>query len=104
MTIRNLDPSGDLGKVFFQIPSLQTQERSSLSTPGSRPVSRDAVDLSAVAQIFQDFRSRAIQLPAIRADTVGALQQRLANGESLASPEQLANALLREVSRNHGQP
>jgi flagellar biosynthesis anti-sigma factor FlgM len=102
MTIRNLDPSGELGKLFFQI---QSKDRHDLTRTGAQPAStlpsRDAVDLSAVAQALQELTSRAGNLPDVRSEKLQALQQRIKDGEPLASAEQVAGALLRETLLNH---
>ncbi|MDR4494388.1 MAG: flagellar biosynthesis anti-sigma factor FlgM [Nitrospirales bacterium] len=105
MTIRSLDPSGELGKLFFQIHSKNQQESpTNVSSSGGSPPSRDAVDLSAVVKTLQDFTSRAAALPEIRLEKIQALQQRLEDGAALATAEGVAGALLRETFLNdvHG--
>ena len=101
MTIRNLDPSGELGKLFFQIQSKNLHDPSSTgSKPGRTIPSRDAVDLSAVAQALQEFTSRASAVPEVRSEKLYALQQRLEAGDPLASADQVAGALIREMLLN----
>lgn len=101
MTIRNLDPSGELGKLFFQIQSKNLHEPSStISRPASSTSARDAVDLSAVAQALQEFTSRASALPEIRSEKLQAMQHRLKAGETLATADQVAGAVIRETLLN----
>jgi len=104
MTIRNLDPSGELGKLFFQIQSKNLHEPpSTVSRAASTVSSRDAVDLSAVAQALQEFTSRAANLPEIRSEKLQAVQHRLKSGEPLASADQVAGSLIRETLLNEVQ-
>lgn len=105
MTIRSLDPSGELGKLFFHIHSKNQQESPShVSQSVGETPSRDAVDLSAVVKTLQDFTSRAAALPETRVDKIQSVQQRLEAGTPLATTEQVAGALLRETFLNdvHG--
>ncbi len=101
MTIRNLDPSGELGKLFFQIQSKKLHDSSSpASNTGLTTPSRDAVDLSAVAQALQEFTSRASAVPEIRSEKLSALQRRVEAGDPIASADQVAGALIRETLLN----
>lgn len=101
MTIRSLDPSGELGKLFFQIQSKNLQEPASTdSGPARRAPSRDAVDLSAVAQVLQELTTRAEALPNVRSEKLQALQQRLEAGEPLATADQVAGAVIHETLLN----
>ena len=105
MTIRSLDPSGELGKLFFQVHSKHQQELpTNVSRPTGSTASRDAVDLSSVVKTLQDFTSRAAALPEVRSEKIQAVQQRLQAGNSLATTEDVAVALLRETFLNdvHG--
>lgn len=105
MTIRSLDPSGELGKLFFQIHSKNQHESpSNVSRPAGTTPSRDAVDLSAVVRSLQDFTSRASALPEVRLEKIHAVQERLEAGSPLANAEEVAGALLRETFLNdvHG--
>lgn len=105
MTIRSLDPSGELGKLFFQIHSKNQHESPShVSRSAGDTPSRDAVDLSAVVKTLQDFTLRAAALPEIRVDKIQAVQQRLETGKPIVTTEEVAGALLREMFLNdvHG--
>ena len=105
MTIRNIDPSGELGKLFFQVHSKHQQDLpTNVSRPTGSPSSRDAVDLSSVVKTLQDFTSRATALPEVRSEKIQSVQQRLQAGNPLATTEDVAVALLRETFLNdvHG--
>lgn len=101
MTIRSLDPSGELGKLFFQIQSKElhgSQPNPSRSTQSSP--SSDAVDLSFLAREIQEQTARAGALPEIRADKVERVRQALQNQDPLATSEHLSDALIRETILN----
>jgi hypothetical protein len=101
MTIRGLDPSGELGKLFFHVQSknLQAQETSpSRATPN--PPSADPVDLSVLAQEIRDYSTRVAKLPELREDKIQRIQQALAAGTQLATSGQVADALTRETILN----
>ncbi len=101
MTIRGLDPSGELGKLFFHVQSknLQTQEGS--PTRATRhSSSADPVDLSVLAQEIRDYSTRVAQVPELRADKIQRIQQALETGTQLATSSQVADALTRETILN----
>ena len=101
MTIRGLDPSGELGRLFFQVQSkdIHAQEANpSRTTP--RHASADAVDLSVLAQEIRDYSSRAAQVPELRGDKIQRIQQALETGVELATSGQLAEAITRETILN----
>ncbi len=101
MTIRGLDPSGELGKLFLQIQSKDIHAR---ETNPSRTLpsgaSPDAVDLSVLAQEIHNFTSQASTVPELRTDRIQHVQQALESGTNLATSRQLADALLRETILN----
>ena len=101
MTIRGLDPSGELGRLFFQVQSkdIHAKEGSPSRTP-QRHFSGDAVDLSVLAQEIRDYSSRASQVPELREDKIQRIQQALEKGTELATSSQLAEAISRETILN----
>ncbi|HBP89658.1 MAG TPA: hypothetical protein PKK23_00720 [Nitrospirales bacterium] len=101
MTIRGLDPSGELGKLYFHVQSknLQAQEATASRTI-QHPSSGDPVDLSVLAQEIRDYSTRVAQLPELRADKIQRIQQILDSGVSLATSSQVADALTRETILN----
>jgi anti-sigma28 factor (negative regulator of flagellin synthesis) len=101
MTIRGLDPSGELGKLFFQVQSkdIHAQEASPSRTT-QRHSSADEVDLSVLAQEIRDYSSRAAQFPELRGDKIQRIQQALESGAELATSGQLAEAITRETILN----
>jgi hypothetical protein len=102
MTIRDLDPSGELGRLFFhvQTKNVHAQEATPLQQTNPRHSSVDAVDLSTLAQEIRDYSSRASQVPELRMDKIQRIQQDLESGGELATSGQLAEALTRETILN----
>ena len=101
MTIRGLDPSGELGKLFFhvQAKNLQTQETGPPRV-AQHSSSADPVDLSILAQEIRDYTTRVAQVPELREDKIRRIQQLLEAGEALATSSQVADALTRETILN----
>ncbi len=100
MTIPGLDPSGELGRLFFQIQSKSSHEKDVRHTPEGHRGTTDAVDLSRLAQDIQTHASRAAELPDLRTDRIQRVQQALAQGVEMATPGQLADAITRETILN----
>lgn len=101
MTIRGLDPSGELGKLFFHVQTkiLQTQEASP-SRATQHSLSADPVDLSVLAQEIRDYSTRVAQFPDLREDKIKRIQEALETGAQLATSNQVADALTRETILN----
>jgi hypothetical protein len=100
MTIPGLDPSGELGRLFFQIQSKGSPEKD-VRQPSSTPRgSTDAVDLSRLAQDIRIHSSRAAELPDLRSHRIQQIQQALAQGLELATPTQVADSITRETILN----
>lgn len=100
MTIPGLDPSGELGRLFFQIQSKSSHEKDVRQTQSVPHGSADAVDLSRLAQDIRTHSARAAELPDIRTDRIQTIQQALAQGGELATPGDLADAITRETILN----
>ena len=100
MTIPGLDPSGELGRLFFPIQSKSDHDKEVRHPPTTSRGTTDAVDLSGLAQDIRIHSSRAAQLPDIRTDRIQHIQQALAQGDELATPGQLADAIARETILN----
>ena len=100
MTIPGLDPSGELGRLFFQIQSKSNHEKEVRHQPTASRGATDAVDLSRLAQDIRNHSSRAAELPDVRTDRIQQVQQALAEGKELATPGQLADAIVRETILN----
>jgi len=100
MTIPGLDPSGELGRLFFQIQSKTSLEKDIRQTQSVSQGSADAVDLSRLAQEIRTHSARAAQLPDVRTDKIQQIQQALGEGSELATPGQLADAIVRETILN----
>ena len=97
MTIPGLDPSGELGRLFFQIQSKSHHEKDGRQLQAVPQGSNDAVDLSRLAQDIRTHSARAAELPDLRTDRIQHIQQALAQGVELATPVQLADAIARET-------
>ncbi len=100
MTIPGLDPSGELGRLFFQIQSKSSHEKDVRQTKSVPQGSTDAVDLSRLAQDIRTHSARAAELPDLRTDRIERIQQALTQGVDLATPAQLADAIVRETILN----
>jgi hypothetical protein len=92
MTIPGLDPSGELGRLFFQIQSKSSHEKD-IRQP-------QPVDLSRLAQDIRTHSAHAAQLPDVRTDRIQQIEKALAEGSELATPGQLADAIARETILN----
>ncbi len=97
MTIPGLDPSGELGRLFFQIQSKSSPEKDVRQSQAVSHGSSDAVDLSRLAQDIRTHTARAGELPDLRTDKIQRVQQVLAQGGELATADQLADAIVRET-------
>ncbi len=100
MTIPGLDPSGELGRLFFQIQSKSHHEKDGRQLQAVPQGSNDAVDFSRLAQDIRTHSARAAKLPDLRTDRIQDIQQALAQGVELATPVQLADAIARETILN----
>ena len=100
MTIPGLDPSGELGRLFFQIQSKTAQEKDVRQIHTSSPGTTDAVDLSRLAQDIRVHSAQAAQLPDLRTEKIQRIQQLLAQGKELATSDQVADAITRETILN----
>jgi hypothetical protein len=101
MTIQGLDPSGDLGRIFFQVQSQEVHaQKSNLLRPASPHSAADPVDLSTLVQEIRDYTARASQVPEFRGDKIQRVQQALDAGTELATSEQVAEAMTRETMVN----
>ncbi len=100
MTIPGLDPSGELGRLFFQIQSKSSHEKDIRQPQPVPQGSSDAVDLSLLAQDIRTYSARAAQLPDVRTDRIQQIQRALAEGSELATSDQLADAIARETILN----
>ncbi len=101
MTIRGVDPSGELGKLFFQIQSKSVQEQESgPARSGRQQPSADAVDLSTLVREIPLRVQQVAQEADLRTEKVQHIQQMLENGKNLADAGQVADALTRELFLN----
>ncbi len=97
MTIPGLDPSGELGRLFFQIQSKSSYEKDVRQPQAVSQRSSDAVDLSRLAQDIRTHTARAGELPDVRTNKIQRVQQALAQESQLATADQLADSIIRET-------
>jgi flagellar biosynthesis anti-sigma factor FlgM len=71
---------------------LRTDGQSTPST-GSTAPAKDSSDLSPAAQVV----AQALQLPEVRQDRVASLQQQIASGTYQVPPQEVADAILRNL-------
>ncbi len=100
MTISGLDPSGELGRLFFQITSKSSQEKEVRDSRSLSQGSTDAVDLSRLARDIRTHSAQAAALPDLRSDKIRRIQQALEEGVELATPREVADALTRDTILN----
>ncbi|GJL49401.1 MAG: hypothetical protein NPIRA01_06280 [Nitrospirales bacterium] len=101
MTIPSLDPTGELGRLFTAIQPkavAPNDQRQSNHVSGGRTY--DDVALSTFAQEVRDLTKQGVQEPDIRPDRVQALREAIESHQSLASSEQVADALSRDTILN----
>ncbi|WP_447968313.1 flagellar biosynthesis anti-sigma factor FlgM [Nitrospira sp. M1] len=101
MTIPSLDPTGELGRLFSAIQPKAVppnDQRQSNQVSGGR--TNDDVALSAFAQEVRDLTQQGLQEPDIRHDRVQAAREVLQRDQTLASSEQVADALSRDTILN----
>lgn len=66
------------------------------STSGSsKTPERDSSDLSPAAQVV----AQAMQMPDVRQDRIASLQQQIAKGDYQVAPQDVADAMLRNMAR-----
>jgi flagellar biosynthesis anti-sigma factor FlgM len=85
--------SPDLASLGVEAPSrARTEDR---STPPARsvPSGNDSTDLSPAAQTV----TQAMQMPDVRQDRVASLQQQIASGTYQVAPQDVADAMLRNL-------
>ena len=101
MTISPLDPSGELGRLFStnQSKAVAPHDQRQFK-PVDAGQTRDDVALSLFAQEVRDLTNQASLQPDIRVDRVKTVQEALENNQSLASAQQIADALTRDTILN----
>ena len=67
---------------------------SSIPTGSSMRPERDSTDLSPAAHVV----AQAMQMPDVRLDRVASLQQQIARGDYQVAPQDVADAMLRNLA------
>ena len=82
-----------LENVGIEMPSRVRSDSQSAPPANSIGSGRDSSDLSPAAQVV----AQAMQMPEIRQDRVASLQQQIANGSYQIAPQEIADAMLRNL-------
>jgi flagellar biosynthesis anti-sigma factor FlgM len=89
---RSTYPS-NLASLGVEAPSSpRTTDRATPSAAGT-PSGSDSADLSPAAQTV----AQAMQMPEVRQDRVASLQQQIASGTYQVAPQDVADAMLRNL-------
>lgn len=76
-----------------EAPSRTRTEGQSTPPARSMPTGNDSTDLSPAAEMV----AQAMQMPDVREDRVGSLQQQIASGAYQVAPQDVADAMLRNL-------
>lgn len=86
--------TSSLESLGIEAPSRPRPDGSS-STPGSGTASaQDSSELSPAAQVV----AQAMQMPDVRQDRIASLQQQIAGGGYQVAPQEVADAMLRNLA------
>jgi flagellar biosynthesis anti-sigma factor FlgM len=83
----------NLASVGVEAPPPPRTDSRSTPSAGSRPSANDSTDLSSAAQTV----TQAMQMPEVRQDRVTSLQQQIASGGYQVAPQDVADAMLRNL-------
>ena len=101
MKISGLDPSGDLGRLLFQIQSKDTAENDQRKTSQIRQGNKnDAVALSSFTQEVRDLSAKVTTFPEIREDRVQQVREALRQNQQLATSQQVASSVISDTVFN----
>jgi flagellar biosynthesis anti-sigma factor FlgM len=86
--------TSNLESLGIEAPSRPRPDGSS-STPGTgMATARDSSELSPAAQVV----AQAMQMPDVRQDRVASLQQQITSGGYQVAPQEVADAMLRNLA------
>jgi negative regulator of flagellin synthesis FlgM len=95
MEVRDRSTYGSsLENVGIEMPSRVRSDGQSAPPTNGIESGRDSSDLSPAAQVV----AQAMQMPEVRQDRVASLQQQIASGSYQVVPQEVANAMLRDVA------
>jgi flagellar biosynthesis anti-sigma factor FlgM len=89
---RSTYPS-NLASPGVEAPSRPRTDSRSTPSASSTPSANDSTDLSSAAQTV----TQAMQMPEVRQDRVTSLQQQIASGGYQVAPQDVADAMLRNL-------
>jgi flagellar biosynthesis anti-sigma factor FlgM len=91
---RSTYPS-NLASLGVEAPSRPRTDGRSAPSADSTPSANDSTDLSSAAQTV----TQVMQMPEVRQDRVAGLQQQIASGGYQVAPQDVADAMLRNLHR-----
>jgi negative regulator of flagellin synthesis FlgM len=84
----------NLENTGVEMPSRLRTEGQTAPSTNSLATGRDSSDLSPAAHVV----AQAMQMPEIRQDRIANLQKQIANGSYQVAPQEVANAMLRNLA------
>jgi flagellar biosynthesis anti-sigma factor FlgM len=86
--------TSSLESLGIEAPSRIRPENPSSAPAGSKTPEQDSSDLSPAAQVVAE----AMQIPDLRQDRVASLQHQIAKGDYQVAPQDVADAMLRNLA------
>jgi flagellar biosynthesis anti-sigma factor FlgM len=86
--------TSSLENLGIEAPSRVRPDGPSSTPASSRTPERDSSDLSPAAHVV----AQAMQMPDVRLDRVASLQQQIAKGDYQIAPQDVADAMLRNLA------
>jgi negative regulator of flagellin synthesis FlgM len=86
--------TSSLESLGIEAPSRVRPDGTSSAPSGSTMPEQDSSDLSPAAHVV----AQAMQMPEIRQDRIASLQQQIAKGDYQVAPQDVADAMLRNLA------
>lgn len=86
--------TSSLESLGIEAPSRIRPDGPSNAPAGSKTPGQDSSDLSPAAHVV----AQAMQMPDLRLNRVASLQQQIANGDYQVAPQDVADAMLRNLA------
>jgi anti-sigma28 factor (negative regulator of flagellin synthesis) len=101
MHISGLDPSGDLGRLIFQVQAREVASADAHQTHQVKPNRpNDSVALSPLAREVGDLSNKVSQQPEIREDRVRRIHETIQQNQPLATSQQVADSIVTDTILN----
>jgi len=85
--------TSNLESLDIKAPSQVQPDRASSTSSSNVTPERDSSELSSAAQVV----AQALHMPDVRQDRVASLQQQIASGRYQVAPQDVADAMLRNL-------